>query len=413
MLDLNVKNVQISDLIPYARNARTHSDEQIRRLAGSILEFGFVNPVLIDGNKGIIAGHGRVLAAEKVGMTEVPTIELSHLSEAQRKAYVIADNQHALNAGWDTDLLKLEVTDLEEVDFDLGALGFDDDFLADLTINGTEGLTDPDSVPDVPDDAVTVKGDVWVCGCHKIRCGSSSDEGLGPYYGDIDLVLTDPPYCSGGFQEAGKASGSVGRRSVEKQIANDRLSSRGFGNLIRSSVFSIDAPFFYVFTDWRMWVYLFDIAESSSAGVKSMIAWDKGCPGMGVGWRAQHELVMWATRKAPPYAKGFGGVGNVIKCSRQKNEFHTTQKPVEVIVALLQGAPFARTVAEPFCGSGTTIIACEMEGRSCRACELDSQYVDVAVKRWQEFTGQQATLEGDGRTFDEVGQERGVEHGQL
>jgi DNA modification methylase len=243
-------------------------------------------------------------------------------------------------------------------------------------------------------------------GGHRLACGSSSEDGGGISLGAVDLVLTDPPYCSGGFQEAGRSQGSVGTAAKHKQIANDRLSSRGFAFLINAAVFSIQAQFFYIFTDWRMWVYLFDAAEAAGAGVRSMITWNKGTPGMGLGWRSQHELVMWATRAAPPYPKGFPGIGNVISLARQKNDLHTTQKPVELIQILLQGAPFARSVADPFVGSGTTIIACELEGRSCKASELDPQYVDVAVRRWQAFAGKTAVLEGDDRTFDEISADR-------
>lgn len=393
----------VSSLRGYERNARTHSPEQVAQLAASIREFGFTNPVLVTPDGMIVAGHGRVAAAQEIGLVEVPTLVVgADWSPEKVRAYVLADNKLALNAGWDNEILRAELDELRGVNFEIGLIGFSEAELAAILAEKTQGLTDPDETPEPPAEPVTVLGDVWVLGRHKLRCGSSSDENMLGFWGVPDLVMTDPPYCSGGFQESGRATGSVGTSAAHKKIANDRLSSRGFGSLIKSSVFSIQAQFFYIFTDWRMWVYLFDVAEASSAGVRSMITWNKGTPGMGLGWRAQHELIMWACRKSPPYAKEFPGLGNVISLPRQKNELHTTQKPVELMLTLLQGAPFARVVAEPFCGSGTSMIACEMENRDCVACELDPAYVDVAVTRWQAFTGRDAVLEATGETFAET-----------
>jgi len=348
----------------------------------------------------VIAGHTRLAAAQSLGMGQVPIVVADNLTATQVKAYRLADNRVGQEAEWDEDLLRLELLDLESPDFDLSETGFDDDELAALMADVEDGLTNPDDVPDAPEEPVTVAGDVWLLGKHRLMCASSGDDRITSAWGDPDLVLTDPPYCSGGFQESARSGGSVGTASKHKQIANDRLSSRGFASLIKAGVFSIPASFFYIFTDWRMWVYLFDAAESSSAGVRSMITWNKGSPGMGLGWRSQHELIMWATRKSPPFARGFPGIGNVISLPRQKNELHTTQKPVELIRILLQGAPFARTVADPFAGSGTTMIACEMEGRDCVACELDPIYCDVIVKRWCDFTGRDALHAETGEKFD-------------
>ena len=400
------KTASVESLIPYARNSRTHSEAQVAKIAASIKEFGFLNPIITDGQNGIVAGHGRVLAAQKLGLATLPVIEAGHLTEAQKRAYIIADNRLALDAGWDNDLLKIELQDLQADGFDLALTGFEIGEIEGFLAEPTEGLTDPDEIPEPPADPVTVLGDVWLLGRHRLMCGSSTDADALAHLSGCDLVCTDPPYCSGGFQESGKSSGSVGTSAKHKQIANDRLSTRGYQSLIKSAIFALDAPFFYVFTDWRMWTYLYDIAEGSGAGVRSMITWNKGTPGMGLGWRSQHELVLWGCRKQPPYTRGFPGLGNVISLSRQRNELHTTQKPVELMRTLLQGAPFARLIAEPFAGSGSTLIACEEEGRECRAVELDRAYVDVIVKRWQDFTGEQATLEGDGRTFAELEAER-------
>jgi len=399
----------VASLIPYARNARTHSEAQVAQIAASIREWGWTNPVLIDEAGGIIAGHGRVMAARKLKIEDVPCIVASGWTDAQKRAYVLADNQLAANAGWDMDLLRVEIGELSVGGFDVGLIGFDADWLNDLMdTTDAGGLTDPDDVPEVSQFAVSATGDVWRLGRHTLLCGNSTEANAIALLSGADLVCTDPPYCSGGFQEADKSIGSVGTSRNHKHVANDRLSTRGYQALMKSAIFSLDASFFYVFTDWRMWTSLFDLAEGSGAGVRSMITWNKGTPGMGLGWRSQHELVLWGCRRSPPYVKGFPGIGNVISLSRQKNELHTTQKPVELMQTLLQGAPFARVISEPFAGSGTTLMACEIEGRDCRAVELDGAYCDVIIKRWQAFTGKEATLEATGQTFAELTEARHV-----
>ncbi len=403
-----VTRTKLADLIPYARNARTHSDAQIAQLVASIREWGWTMPVLVDEDGQIIAGHGRVLAAEAIGLGDVPTMTARGWSEAKRRAYTIADNKLALNAGWDDAILGAEFVDLKLADFDLSLTGFDVGELAELFADRTAGLTDPDDVPEAPADPVTVPGDVWLLGGHRhrLRCGSSSTlEGVDFFRGS-DLVLTDPPYCSGGFQEGGRGAGSVGRRSKTKAgkpkaIINDKLSTRGYHALMRAAVFGTDAPFFYVFTDWRMWTTLFDLAEAGGAGVRSMIIWNKKSPGMGRGWRAQHEIIMWACRAKPNHDRNMPALGNVIDLVREPDRLHTTQKPVELLERLLKITPWVETVADPFIGSGSTMIACEKRGISCKGADLDPAYVDVSVRRWQDFTGRDATLEATGETFNQ------------
>lgn len=396
-----IEHLPIGGLLPYARNSRTHSPEQIGKVADSIRRFGFTNPVLIRGN-GIVAGHGRVMAARQLGLDTVPVIRLDHLTEDEARAYVIADNKLAELAGWDDDLLALELRDLQEHDFDLALTGFSDDELKELLFVEPEAQADADAVPPAPTIPVTKPGDVWVLGEHRIMCGDSTQSAdveklLGG--GAVDLICTDPPYCSGGFQESGKSSGSVGTSAAHKMVANDTLSTRGYIALLKSAFGLLGAPFLYAFTDWRMWVYLFDVAESSGFGARSMIVWDKGTPGMGRGWRAQHELVLWGCKETPPYSNKFPGAGNVLKSKRTGNIHHTTEKPVDVMVALLENAPFAKVVADPFNGSGTTMIACEQVGRIYRGMELDALYVDVAVKRWQDYTGRRAVHSVTGEPF--------------
>jgi DNA modification methylase len=393
----NVERRPISSLIPSARNARTHSEAQIGQLAASIREWGWTMPVLVDETGSIIAGHGRVLAAARLGIGEVPTMVARGWSEAQKRAYVIADNKLTENGGWDEALLRVELQDLEAMGFDALLTGFT---AAEIKAMGTVGKTDPDEVPEAPAVAVSKLGDVWVLGRHRLMCGGATKVADVARLLDgqrIDMLLTDPPYCSGGFQEAGKAAGSVGTRGTE-MIANDTLSTRGYMALMKLAIPSFAAGVVYVFTDWRMWINLFDVVESSGYGVRNMIVWDKGTPGMGAGWRMQHELIMCGIRVKSPFNRK-KAQGNVIAAKRTGNVLHATEKPVDLLTTIIDVTDMAESVADPFCGSGTTIIAAEMTGRACRALEVNPAYVDVAVLRWQNFTGNAAVLEATGEPF--------------
>jgi DNA modification methylase len=218
------------------------------------------------------------------------------------------------------------------------------------------------------------------------------------------MILTDPPYCSGGFQEAGKASGSVGTRGTE-MVANDTLSTRGYMALMKAAIPCFGAGVVYVFTDWRMWINLFDVVESSGYGVRNMIVWDKGTPGMGAGWRMQHELIMCGIKVKSPFNPKLAQ-GNVIQAKRTGNKLHATEKPADLLCSIMKVTDQAQTVADPFSGSGTTIIAAEMTGRACHAIEISPAYCDTTILRWQNFTGQTATLAADGRAFADIETER-------
>jgi DNA modification methylase len=404
---LAVAYLPVASLVGAARNPRTHSPAQVEQIARSIAAFGWTNPVLVDEHQHIIAGHGRLEAARKLGMADVPTITLAGLSPDQRRALVIADNQLALNAGWDSELLALELGELGANSFDLSLIGFSDDELAAILADRTDGLTDPDDVPPTPDAPVSVLGDVWTLGRHRLVCGDATSEvdvSLCRGAQRIDMVLTDPPYCSGGFQEAGKASGSVGTRGDE-MVANDTLSTRGYMALMRASLPAFQAGVVYVFTDWRMWINLFDVVESSGYGVRNMIVWDKGTPGMGAGWRMQHELIMCGVRVKSPFNPK-KAQGNVIQAKRTGNKLHAVEKPASLLCEILEVTDLAKTVADPFAGSGTTIIAAEMTGRACHAIEISPAYCDVTVLRWQAFTGQTATHATTGRSFADTAAER-------
>ena len=415
----------IDGLIAYARNSRTHSDTQVGQIAASIVEFGFTNPVLAD-DKGIVAGHGRVLGAGKVyasgqairlpGGQEiprgtVPVIDCSGWSDAQRKAYVIADNSIALAAGWDAELLKLELADLHEAGFDLGLLAFDDKFLDGLLApDGTEGNTDPDDVPPAPDAPVAVLGDVWILGSHRLVCGDSTSaddvaKALGPV--KPHLMVTDPPYgvkYEPGLRDRADAAvrGKVsGGRATGEVLNDDKADWREAWALFPGQVA-------YVWHGMKAAGVVFDSLDSSGFEVRAEIVWVKQRPAIGWGrYAAQHESCFYAVRGALPKFKGTCE-STVWNIQHTKSETgHGTQKPVEAMRKPIEhNSSPGQAVYEPFSGSGTTIIACEMTGRSCHAIELNPAYVDVAILRWQAFTGRSAYLDADGRAFTEVLAER-------
>jgi DNA modification methylase len=409
-----VERRPVAALIPYARNARTHSDAQVAQIAASIKEWGWTTPVLIDPEGSIIAGHGRVMAARKLGLTEVPVMVAEGWTDAQKKAYVLADNQLALNAGWDSDLLALELKDLDANGFKLDLIGFDDNFLANLLTDKTEGLTDPDEVPEAPADPVSVLGDVWVMGKHRIICGSSTEaDTVSKLLGDVKphLMVTDPPYGveydADWRNTALRPDGSkIGGRAVGKVLNDDKADWQKAWALFPGDVAYV----------WHAGNMAHVVAESLLAcdfGIRAQIIWGKSQFVIGRGdYHPQHEPCWYAVRKNK---KGHYDGGRKqstlwqIEKPRKSETGHSTQKPVECMKRPIENNSNAgQAIYEPFSGSGTTIIAGEMTGRHVYAIELNPAYVDVAVQRWQEFTGQTATLEGDGRTFAEI---KGQRHG--
>lgn len=383
------KTAKTEDLIPYSRNARTHSDAQVAQIAASIREFGFTNPILVDGEHGVIAGHGRLLAARKLGLTEVPTIELAHLSDAQRRAYILADNRLALSAGWDDDMLKIELGELKIEGFDLTLTGFDDNEIAALLNDGEEGLTDPDDVPEAPINPVSVLGDVWILGRHRLACGSCTDVGLVERImggRQADICLTDPPYGLGDSNSEKNdyaeykdtAEGLVDLIAeflpLAQSIAPVIVLTPGVANVHR-----------YPKPNWIM-------AWFTPAGVGSG-PWGFCC------WQP-----ILCFGKDPKLSKGKGRHPDALVHteSGEKNG-HPCAKPIKFWSWLMErtSEPGA-LIYEPFSGSGTTLMAAEMTGRNCNAIELSPIYVDIAVKRWEEFTGKKAVNESDGRTFSEV-----------
>lgn len=409
MSAIRIDYVKVSDLIPYAANSRTHSDAQVAQIAASIREFGFTNPILINSEKTIIAGHGRLMAARKLGLEEVPAITLDHLSKAQQKALVIADNQLALNAGWDVDMLKAEIEDLNLEDFDLSLLGFDDKFLDGLLEpEPTEGLTDEDAVPEAPENPVSVLGDIWQLGKHRIICGSSTEadvvskllNGVEPH-----LMVTDPPYgveydADWRNKAVRKDGAAIGGRAVGKVLNDDKADWREAWALFPGDVAYV----------WHAGLFAGTVADSLiSCGFKlrSQIIWAKSNFAIGRGdYHWHHEPCWYAVKdgKAGHYVgdRKQTTVWNIQKPMKSETG-HSTQKPVECMrKPILNNSSAGQAVYEPFSGSGTTIIACEETGRCCYAVELNPAYVDIAVKRWQDFTGQEAVHVETGMTFNEI-----------
>lgn len=386
----SIKHVSVNTLIPYASNSRTHSQEQVAQIAASIKEFGFTNPILTDGKNGIIAGHGRLEAARLLGLETVPTIELAHLTKAQRKAYIIADNKLALNAGWDIETLKAELEGLKELDYDLGLTGFDPSELAGI-LDKHEGLTDPDAVPEPPKEPISVLGDVWILGRHRLVCGDCTDadtvakclDGVKPH-----LMVTDPPYGVE-YDPSWRAKAGV-NKNTEKMgvVENDGRADWSEAWVL----FPGDVA--YV---WHGGLHSSTVAESlETAGfsVRSQIIWSKDRFALSRGdYHWQHEPCWYAVKNKGHWAgdRKQSTIWN-IKSRDDSGHGHSTQKPVECMKRPIENnSSPGQAVYEPFSGSGTTIIAAEMTGRACYAIELNPTYVDVAVKRWEDFTGEKAT----------------------
>jgi DNA modification methylase len=409
------KTKSLDSLIPYVRNSRTHSEEQVTKIAASIKEFGFLNPVIVDGESGIVAGHGRVMAAKKLGMDEVPVIEASHLTEAQRRAYVIADNRLALDAGWDDEMLRVEFAELEGLGFDLELTGFTLDEIKALEPEQlTEGLTDEDAVPEVPDQPVTVLGDVWVLGRHRLMCGDSTSIDAVDKLMDgqkADMVFTSPPY---------NADAKAGQGDIFNKKKSVKLYSDGYSDNLDSDDYVKFAASVletcFAFTDGFIFWNVSYNAKSRFEYIKQIqdrlpylveqICWKKSStiPFKGSLMRDWEPIYLFSTNKQPVAVKEVTSNFWQISNTGSQTENHKACFPVELpergisIVAKNTGIVF-----EPFGGSGTTAIACEKAGRECRLMELDPKYCDVIIKRWQDFTGKQAVHAETGKTFAEVG----------
>lgn len=401
-------------LVPYARNPRTHAPEQVAQIASSIREFGFTNPILVDAQGGVIAGHGRLLAAQQLGLSEVPVLVLDHLSEVQKRAYVIADNKLALNAGWDEELLALELQDLQLSEYDLDLTGFETeeiDHLIESLGNEAEGLTEEDVAPEVPEDPVTRSGNLWVLGPHRLLCGDATDPAVVEQVlagGLADMVFTDPPY--------NVSYGSTPRRKGENRVApmaNDSLGS-DFPRFLKAACTNMLAA-----TKGALYIcmasselHTLQRAFIEAGGHWStFVVWAKNHFTLGrADYQRQYEPILYGWREGTDhYWCGERNQGDVWHIDKpQANDLHPTMKPVKLIERAIRNSSKTRdTVLDPFAGSGSTAIACEITGRTGRLIELDPKYCDVTVRRWQEYVGIAATLGPDGPGFAEVAVDRG------
>ena len=398
------ENYPVDKLIPYARNSRTHNDEQIAQIVASIKEFGFTNPILIGGDDVIIAGHGRLLAAQRMGLKEVPVIRLPHLSETQRRALVIADNKIALNAGWDEEMLALEMKELEDMDFNLDILGFSDEELKELEAFGepeTEGQTEEDAVPEPPEEAITKRGDIWILGNHRLICGDTTmyDDVKKVMQDDIaTMIFTDPPY-NVNYGSTMKDSiryhaGSLGGR----KIMNDNLGD-GFAQFLTDSLSNL-----MMFCQGSAYVCmssselhtLYNAFITAGGKWSTFIIWAKNTFTLGrADYQRQYEPILYGwNAEYKHYWCGDRDQADVWEYNKPvKNDLHPTMKPVELVErAICNSSRAGDVVLDGFGGSGSTLIAAEKTGRKARLIELDPKFCDVIVRRWEEFTGKKARL---------------------
>jgi len=415
---MQVEQRKIEALIPYVNNSRTHSDEQVAQIAASVREFGWTNPILVDGQNGIIAGHGRLAAARKLGLTEVPVIVLDHLSEAQKKALVIADNKLASNAGWDDEMLRLELGDLQEMGFDATIAGFTTEEL-DALLNvteGTDGLTDEDDVPEAPKEPTTRLGDVWILGKHRLMCGDSTSIDDMQKLTDnqlVDMWLTDPPYNvdmtakNEMLEKAGKAR----KDKASFGIANDSMSDEKFREFLRDSYVTADTVLkpgavFYIWHADSEGYNFRGAAKDAGWKIRQCLIWKKSVFAIGrQDYHWKHEPCLYGWKE---------GAGHLWAADRKqttilefdkpsRNGEHPTMKPVGLFeYQMLNNTKGGDIVLDSFGGSGTTMIAAEKNGRRSYLMELDPKYCDVIVKRWQEYTGKAATHAESGIPFDSM-----------
>ena len=401
--------VDVAKLVPNPKNPNQHPDSQIQLLGRIIRQTGWRQPITVSKRSGfIVKGHGRLSAALLEGIKEAPVDYQNYTNDAEEYADLVADNRIAELAETDNRLLADIFAEIDTGEIPMELTGYTEDEVESLVTALSEALHndlhEPDDIPEPPepDQTVTQKGDLWILGRHRVVCGSSTnaaDMGLLLDGAHPEILLTDPPYCSGGFQESGRSSGSIGTKRYDKDgkeiavtIANDTLSTRGYQSLMREVLQNFDGLVAYIFTDWRMWVYLFDIVETAGLGVKNMLVWNKKSPGMGMGWRTQHELVMFAHRTKPKW-DNHKGYGNVLEATRSGNELHPTQKPVEILEKLLDNTDWAEGVLDTFGGSGTTLIAAESVGQASFLMEMEPRFVDVIVRRYIKTTGKDTGIQ--------------------
>lgn len=403
----SVEHWSLQRLIPYAKNARTHDDTQVSQIAGSIAEFGFVNPILVGDDNVIIAGHGRLMAAQQLGLDKVPVIVLRHLTEAQRRALVIADNKIAENAGWNDELLKLELEELGDLGFDLDLIGFSEEELDELLGNDEQsGESDEDEIPEVEDEPVSRHGDVWVLGDHRLLCGdSTSKQDLEKLMsGELaDMAFTDPPY---NVDYGNNAKDKM--RGKDRRIMNDNLGDDFYQFLkdALTNLLSVTKGACYIAMSSSELDTLQKAFRDAGGKWSTFIVWAKNTFTLGRSdYQRQYEPILYGWREGNDHFWcGARDQGDVWFFNKPvKNDLHPTMKPVELVERALRNSSKSRDIVlDLFGGSGSTLIACEKTGRAARLIELDPKYVDVIVRRWQDYSGEQAIRESDELSFDEV-----------
>lgn len=427
--DLKVQYRSIEELTPYANNARTHSRRQIKQIAKSIERFGFTNPVLISDDASIIAGHGRVRAAELLGMGQVPTLLLSHLDGAERRAYILADNKLALNAGWDEEILAIELQGLIDLEFDVAFTGFE---LAEIDLalsfagKKAGGSDEADEVPEVEaGNPITKRGDLWVLGNHRLLCGDAqnkTDIDRLVVAGKVDLIFTDPPY---NVEIDGNVCGKGSIKHKEFAFASGEMSTSEFTQFLTTTLsnaasVSKDGAIAYVCMDWRHMREVMDAGDVAFDELKNLCVWNKTNGGMGSFYRSKHELVFVYKKGTAPHTNSFGlgdtgryrtnvwdyaGISSMSATRGDELEMHPTVKPVAMIEDAIKDCSRRRDIVlDIFAGSGSTLIAAQRTGRHARILEYEPIYCDTIIKRWQKLTGNKAVLEQSGTSFDDLQQ---------
>lgn len=392
-----IEHLKLNELIPYAQNARTHSSDQVAQIAASMTEFGFTNPILIAEDNTIIAGHGRLMAAKLLNLATVPTIRLNHLDETQRRALVIADNKIAENAGWDEGLLRQELHVLDDLDFDIDILGFNEDELSNILLidDAAGGQTDDDAVPETPEKPTSVLGDIWICGDHKVLCGDSTMiDAYQNLMGEelADMVFTDPPY---NVNYANSAKEKM--RGTARAIKNDNLGDEFSGFLydVCTNLMMMCKGCMYVCMSSSELHTLHHAFTEAGGKWSTFIIWAKNHFTMGrADYQRQYEPILYGWKDGNEHfwcgARDQSDIWFVNK--PVKNDLHPTMKPIELVERALHNSSKTKDIIlDAFGGSGSTMIACEKTQRRARLIELDPKYVDVIVNRWQEFTGKEAT----------------------
>jgi DNA modification methylase len=422
----------VAKLKPYEGNARTHSRKQVKQIAASIERFGFTNPVLVSDDGQIIAGHGRVQAAKLLGRKTVPTIALTHLTEAERRAYVIADNKLALNAGWDREILAIELQGLIDLEFDTDVTGFslaEVDFLLDEANDGDPASADgpDDTVPELGGLPVSRPGDVWLIGRHRLLCGdarSADDLALLMQNEQADMVFTDPPY---NVKIDGHVCGLGAVKHRDFAMATGEMSEDQFTGFLVETLSNMsgrmrNGAIAFVCMDWRHMGELLSAGRKAFTELKNLVVWNKTNGGMGAFYRSKHELIFVFKQGTAEHTNSFGlgetgryrtnvwdyaGISSIGVNRGEELAMHPTVKPVALIAdALRDCSRRGEVVLDAFGGSGSTLIAAERTGRIARLVEFDPLYCDTIVRRWEKLTGKRATLGASGTTFEDVSEER-------